>query len=91
MPKVLKTAMLSLVGLAVGSVAGGLIGVGCGLVWLCVFQPQTTGAYSGMLIFLTFMPMGIVSGAISGAIGFGTIALHDRRALVQVAERNSKS
>jgi hypothetical protein len=31
-----------------------------------------------MLIFLTFMPMDIGAGAISGAIGFGIAAVQDR-------------
>ena len=91
MRHILKAALLSLVGLSVGSIAGGLLGIGCGLIWTTLFQPQASGAYSGMLIFLTFMPMGVVSGAISGAIGFGTVAWYHRLAVAHLIERKNNS
>lgn len=33
--------------------------------------------YSGTPIFFTFMPIGIIAGALIGAVGFGLVAARD--------------
>ena len=70
----MKVAMLGLIGLILGAIAGGAIGVGLGLLWTEVFQTSSFEGYSGMLVFMTFMPIGIIVGALIGALGLGYVA-----------------
>jgi hypothetical protein len=70
----MKVVMLGLIGLFLGVIAGGVIGVGCGLIWTQVFQTSSFEGYSGMLVFFTFMPIGMLVGGLIGAIGLGLIA-----------------
>jgi hypothetical protein len=60
-----------------GAIAGGVIGVGVGMVWIKVFHTSDFEGYSGMLVYYTFMPLGIIIGAVSGAAGLGYIAARD--------------
>jgi hypothetical protein len=76
----LKIAMLGLIGLFLGAIAGGVIGIGAGFIWTEVFQTSSFEGYSGMLVFYTFMPIGILLGGLTGAIGLGMIAARDRAA-----------
>jgi hypothetical protein len=85
----LRLAMLALIGLLLGAIAGGVIGIGCGLVFTSVFPTRPSDADSGLLIFLTFLPIGVVSGAISGAIGLGIGGLHSRPATLNIARRET--
>jgi hypothetical protein len=73
----MKIVMLGLVGLFLGALAGGVIGVALGLVWIKVFHTSDFEGYSGMLVFYTFMPLGIVIGALIGAAGLGYFASRD--------------
>ena len=80
----MKVVMLALVGLFLGAIVGGVIGVVLGLIWTEVFHTTSFEGYSGMLVFFTFMPIGIVGGALIGAVGLGymasrvsTVAPHD--------------
>jgi hypothetical protein len=66
--------VLALVGLFVGAIAGGAIGVGAGLLWTTVFHTSDFEGYSGMLVFFTFMPIGIIVGAVLGAAGLVYLA-----------------
>lgn len=66
--------MLALIGLLLGAIFGGAIGVGLGLIWVQVFHTSDFEGYSGMLVFYTFMPLGILAGALLGAAGLGYIA-----------------
>ena len=66
--------MLALVGLFLGAIAGGVIGVGAGLLWTMVFHTSDFEGYSGMLVFFTFMPIGIIVGAVLGAAGLVYLA-----------------
>jgi hypothetical protein len=59
--------VLALVGLFLGAIAGGVIGVGAGFLWTTVFHTSDFEGYSGMLVFFTFMPIGIIVGAVLGA------------------------
>jgi hypothetical protein len=75
-----KVALLGLVGLILGAIAGGVIGVGAGLIWTTVFQTSSFEGYSGMLVFFTFMPVGIILGGLIGAVGLAVVAARDRTA-----------
>ena len=74
MGRVMKIVMLGLVGLFFGGMIGGIVGVGLGLAWTAIFHTSSFEGYSGMLVFFTFMPIGLVIGAIAGAVGFGVMA-----------------
>jgi hypothetical protein len=69
--------MLALVGLFLGAIAGGVIGVGAGFLWTAVFHTSDFEGYSGMLVFFTFMPIGIIVGAVLGAAGLVYLASRD--------------
>ena len=77
MGRVMKIVMLGLVGLFFGGMIGGIVGVGLGLAWTAIFHTSSFEGYSGMLVFLTFMPIGIIVGALAGAIGLGFLASRD--------------
>jgi hypothetical protein len=66
--------MLAFVGLFLGAIAGGVIGVGAGFLWTTVFHTSDFEGYSGMLVFFTFMPIGIIVGAVLGAAGLVYLA-----------------
>jgi hypothetical protein len=72
-----KIVMLGLIGLILGAIAGGIIGVVCGLIWTDVFQTSSFEGYSGMLVFYTFMPIGIILGGLLGAAGLGYLVSRD--------------
>ena len=59
--------VLAFVGLFLGAIAGGAIGVGAGFLWTTVFHTSDFEGYSGTLVFATFMPIGIIVGAVLGA------------------------
>jgi hypothetical protein len=61
-------------GLFLGAVLGGVIGVVLGFGWTSVFHVSDFEGYSGMLVFYTFMPIGIILGAVIGAVGLGYLA-----------------
>jgi hypothetical protein len=69
--------MLALIGLFLGAIAGGVIGIGAGFLWTTVFHTSDFEGYSGMLVFFTFMPIGIIVGAVLGAAGLGYLASRD--------------
>ena len=69
--------MLAFVGLFLGAIAGGVIGIGAGFLWTTVFHTSDFEGYSGMLVFFTFMPIGIIVGAVLGAAGLVYLASRD--------------
>jgi hypothetical protein len=69
--------MLALVGLFLGAIAGGVIGIGAGFLWTTVFHTSDFEGYSGMLVFFTFIPIGMIVGAVLGAAGLGYLASRD--------------
>ncbi|HJY18466.1 MAG TPA: hypothetical protein VJ353_12595 [Xanthobacteraceae bacterium] len=73
----MKVVMLGLIGFLLGSIVGGVIGIGLGFVWTSVFHTSSFEGYSGMLVFFTFMPIGIILGGLAGAIGLGILAARD--------------
>ena len=70
----MKIVMLGFVGLFLGAILGGAIGVGLGLIWTNVFHTSSFEGYSGMLVFYSFMPLGVIFGAVAGAAGLGFLA-----------------
>jgi hypothetical protein len=70
----MKIIFVGLVGLFLGALVGGVLGVGLGLVWTSVFHVSSFEGYSGMLVFMTFMPIGIMLGGLIGAVGLGFLA-----------------
>ncbi len=74
----MKVVMLALVGFVLGAIAGGVIGIGLGLIWTSVFHTSSFEGYSGMLVFFTFMPIGVFAGGLAGAVGLGLLAARDR-------------
>ena len=73
----MKVVMLGLIGFLLGAIVGGVIGIGLGFVWTSVFHTGSFEGYSGMLVFFTFMPIGIILGGLAGAIGLGILAARD--------------
>jgi hypothetical protein len=73
----MKIFMLALIGLFFGAIFGGILGVGAGFAWTTVFHTSDFEGYSGMLVFYTFMPIGIIGGAMLGAAGLGYLASRD--------------
>lgn len=70
----MKVVVLVLVGLFLGAFCGGVLGVICGFVWTNVFNTSSFEGYSGMLVFFTFMPIGMMLGGIGGAVGLGLLS-----------------
>jgi hypothetical protein len=64
----MRIALLAFIGLILGALLGAAVGVGAGLAWTTVFKTSSFEGYSGMLVFLTFMPIGALIGGIGGAI-----------------------
>ena len=71
----MKVALLALLGLFAGAIAGGLIGIGAGMLWVEIAHTSSREGQAGMLVFFAFMPMGAVIGAIVGAAWLGSIAM----------------
>ena len=73
----MKIALLALLGLILGTLGGAALGIGAGLAWVEIFQTTGFEGYSGMLVFLTFMPLGAAIGGIGGALLFALLAMRD--------------
>ncbi len=65
----MKVFFLALVGFFLRAIADGVIGIGLGFVWTKVFETTSFEGYSGMLVFLTFMPIGVIVGGMIGDCG----------------------
>ena len=72
------TVVLVLVGLFLGAIVGGALGVGAGFLWTSIFHTSDFEGYSGMLVFFTFMPIGVIAGALIGGVGLGLGVLGSR-------------
>ena len=70
----MQIAMAGCFGLFLGAILGGAIGVGLGFAWTGFFHTTSFEGYSGMLIFFTFMPIGIIAGGMIGGVGLGLLA-----------------
>jgi hypothetical protein len=69
------TVLLVLIGLILGAIVGGVLGAG--FLWTGIFHTSDFEGYSGMLVFFTFMPIGIIAGALIGGFGLGVLASRD--------------
>ena len=73
----MKIALLAIVGLFLGGIVGGVAGVALGFIYMTVAHTTSFEGYSGMLVFFTFMPIGIILGALIGAVGLGFVGGRD--------------
>ena len=73
----MKIGCLAAVGLFFGAILGGVIGVAAGFAWTKLAHTSDFEGYSGMLVFYTFMPIGVMLGAVAGAAGLGYLASRD--------------
>jgi hypothetical protein len=79
----MKTTLLVLLGLMLGTLAGAALGIGAGLAWVEIFQITSFEGYSGMLVFLTFMPLGALIGGLGGGLLFGVTAIRDAEIAIE--------
>jgi hypothetical protein len=70
----MKAAGLGCFGFILGAILGGVIGVALGFAWTSVFHTSDFEGYSGMLVFYSFMPIGIIAGGLMGAVGLALLA-----------------
>jgi len=74
----MRIVLVGLIGLIFGGMAGGTVGVVAGLLWTTVFRTSCFEGYCGMLVFFTFMPIGLIIGALTGAVLLGRAAARAR-------------
>jgi hypothetical protein len=79
----MKIALLAVLGLILGTLGGAALGVGAGFVWIAIFKTPDFEGYSGMLVFLTFMPGGAMIGGLGGALMFGVLAFRDNEIAIE--------
>jgi hypothetical protein len=70
----MQAAGFGCLGFFLGAILGGVIGVALGFVWTDAFHTTGFEGYSGMLVFYSFMPIGIILGGLIGAIGLAALA-----------------
>jgi hypothetical protein len=70
----MKIALLALLGSILGALGGAAVGIVTGIGWFEIFK---TAESEATLVFLTFMPIGALVGAVGGALLFGIIAARD--------------
>jgi branched-subunit amino acid ABC-type transport system permease component len=73
----MKIALLAIVGLFLGGLLGGVAGVALGFLYTTLAHTTSFEGYSGMLVFFTFMPIGVIVGARIGAVGLGFVGGRD--------------
>jgi hypothetical protein len=73
----MKVVGLAFVGFFLGAILGGVLGVVCGLIWTKVFRTSSFEGYDGMLVFYSFMPIGILAGGSLGAAALAYVASRD--------------
>ena len=79
----MKIALFALLGLVFGALGGAALGIGAGLAWVEIFKTTNFEGTSGMLVFLTFMPLGAIVGALAGALLFGLLAFRDGKIAIE--------
>ena len=65
----MRAAALGLIGLFSGAIAGAVTGVAAGIVWTSVFQTSAFEGYSGMLVFYSLLPIGMILGGWPSCFG----------------------
>ena len=86
----MQAAGFGCLGFFLGAIVGGVIGVVLGFVWINVFHTSDFEGYSGMLVFFTFMPIGIIIGGIVGAAGLAMLASRGEPAPATTAEEKKE-
>ena len=76
----MKIAVHGCAGFFLSAIAGYVIGVGLGFLWTTMFHTTSFEGYSGMLVSFAFMPIGIIVGAVAGAVGLGLLVSRDNAA-----------
>ena len=79
----MKVVLFALLGLILGVLGGAALGIGAGLAWVELFNPENFEGTSGMLVFFTFMPVGAMIGALGGALLFGLLAFRDNEIAIE--------
>ncbi|THD63059.1 MAG: hypothetical protein E7813_18980 [Bradyrhizobium sp.] len=79
----MKIALLGLLGLMLGALGGAALGIAVGLAWITIFNTTNLEGYSGMLVFLTFMPAVALIGGLGGALLFVVIAARDAEIAIE--------
>jgi hypothetical protein len=57
----MKVGLAGCFGLFLGATVGGIVGVGLGFAWTVFFHTTSFEGYSGMLVFYSFTPIGIIA------------------------------
>ena len=70
----MQVGCLAIIGLFLGALFGAAVGVGLGLGYTKIFNVSDREGYAGMLVFLTFMPLGGILGGFGGAVALGLLA-----------------
>jgi ABC-type lipoprotein release transport system permease subunit len=70
----MQIGCLAVIGLILGALLGAAVGVGLGLAYTKIFNVSDREGYAGMLVFLTFMPVGAILGGLGGAVTMGLLA-----------------
>jgi uncharacterized membrane protein len=73
----MKIVFLGVVGFFLGAMLGGVLGVIFGLVYVHVTHTPSFEGFAGMVVFMTFMPLGILLGGAIGAVSVGYLASRD--------------
>ena len=79
----MKIALLGLLGLMLGALGGAALGIGVGLAWIDIFKTTSFEGYSGMLVFLTFMPAGGRHRRARRRLLFGVMAARDAEIAIE--------
>jgi hypothetical protein len=75
----MRIALLALLGMVLGTLGGAALGIGAGIAWVEIFSTTNFEGYGGMLVFLTFMPI----GGLGGALLFGILAFRDTEIAIE--------
>jgi hypothetical protein len=79
----MKIALLAVLGLVLGALGGAALGIGLGLAWVEIFKTTDFEGTSGMLVFVTFMPLGAMIGGLGGGFLFGLLAFRDSEIAIE--------
>ena len=78
----MKIVLFALLGLALGALGGAALGIGAGLAWVDIFKTTSFEGYSGMLVFLAFMPAA-PSSAASAMRSVRPLAFRDNKIAIE--------